>query len=173
MFPRQFPKLPPQQRPATSTSPDGQPYNLSVAVDGGEPGSSDALVVADTGGATLPATDFAVVIQSRHADEGRVRVFRSAVAMPDITYTDVEVISPIVAPNSDPNTDDTQLLVLGPDNYEQNESRSTSAYLGSGDVINVTDLAISPNATEHRFVPADQDYFRVVAEVTGTLDVQL
>ncbi|HUT13235.1 MAG TPA: hypothetical protein VMY42_22290 [Thermoguttaceae bacterium] len=54
--------------------------------------------------------------------------------------------------------------------YEQNEFRATAAYLGSGETINVENLAILPNANEHRFVPEDQDYFRLVAGRTGTLD---
>src|SRR6185295_7027033 len=94
--------------------------------------------------------------------------------LPDITYTDVEVVSPIMpppAPGSLPQ--DPNLLILGPDNYEQNEFLSTAAYLGSASTINVTNLAIFPNASEHRFVPADGDWFRVVAQQTGTLDFQV
>ena len=65
------------------------------------------------------------------------------------------------------------LLILGPDMYEQNEYRQTAAYLGAGAAINVQNLSIFPNASEHLGVPADQDYFRVVAAKTGILDFQV
>ncbi|MDY0166305.1 MAG: NF038122 family metalloprotease, partial [Thermoguttaceae bacterium] len=166
---------------AVPSAPGFLPHNLLVHVDGGPPSASDALVVAGnvvrasandpvTAVVPLGATDFVVVNRSRRADEGTVRVFRNADPMPDISYTDVELVSPFVfvSPAGDPN-----LLQLGPDMYEANEFRTTAAYLGSGDVINVQNLAIFPNAQEHRFVPADQDWFRVVAEKTGTLDFQV
>ncbi|NLY02819.1 MAG: DUF4394 domain-containing protein, partial [Rhodopirellula sp.] len=51
--------------------------------------------------------------------------------------------------------------------------RTTAAYIGSGSALNVTNLAIFPNATEHPFVPADNDFFRFVAQQTGTLDFQV
>jgi hypothetical protein len=101
-----------------------------------------------------------------------VRVFRNAAAMPDISYTDIEIVSPMVNPVN-PNLGHPNLLLIGPDMFEGNEARATAAYLGSGDVINVQNLAIFPNAKEHRFVPADVDYFRVVAQATGTLDFQV
>jgi len=155
------------------------PYNLLINVDGGAPSASDALVIAsDVAGSPLSDSDFVVINHSRRSDEGVVRVFRDTVGagneptiLPDITYTDVEVVSPIfspTAPGSEPN-----LMVLGPDMHEQNEFINTPAYIGSGQALNVTDLAIFPNAGEHRFVPADNDWFRFVAEVTGTLDLQV
>lgn len=162
--------------PATATGPGGGnpnfsvPINLLINVDGGPPGASDALVIAnDTNGAALPATDFAVINRSRTPDEGVVRVYRNASAMPDITFTNVEIVSPLVSStNGDPN-----LLILGPDLYEQNEFRQTASFLGSGSTINLTNLAIFPNAIEHRFVAADNDWYRVVAQKTGTLDFQV
>ena len=163
----------------------GTAGNLSVFVDGGAPSASDALVLA--GALTRPnanspvtnvtqfnaATDFVVQYNSLAPNEGRFRVFRNAVAMPDISYVDIEIVSPIVDPNPDPNTGDPRLLILGPDEHEANETRANAAYLGSGSVINVSNLSIFPDATEHRFVPADEDYFRVVAQKTGTLDFQV
>jgi hypothetical protein len=164
--------------PATATGQGGAPVgvlvpiNLLINVDGGSPGASDALVVAQADGSALPASDFVVINRSRTPDEGVVRVFRDGIAMPDIAYSGVEIVSPIlpavVNPVQDPN-----LLILGPDNYEQNEFLSTAAYLGSGSTINVDNLAIFPNVFEHRFVTPDQDWFRVVAQQTGTIDFQV
>jgi len=143
-----------------------------VKVDGGSPLASDALVIADvTGGlaANLAATDFVVVGHSRVPDAGNVLTFRSTTRLPDIAYENVEVVAPLVAA-VDADTGDPNLLILGPDMYEQNEYRATAAYLGSGDALNVQNLAIFPNSSEHPDVPADVDYFRVVAETTGVLD---
>ncbi len=141
--------------------------NLQIHIDGGQPGASDALVIATAAGGTLPASDFAVNAVGLNPGEGRVRVFRNAVAMPDISYIDVEIVSPnVVVTGGVP-----QLLVLGPDAYEPNEYRTTATFLDNGDSLNVDNLAIFPNFGEHVGVPADVDYFQIVAQETGTLDV--
>ncbi|REK09450.1 MAG: hypothetical protein DWQ37_18610 [Planctomycetota bacterium] len=169
--------------PALAVGPGGAngvdvPINLLVNVDGGIPGASDALVIAQADGSVLPATDFVVINRSRTPDEGVVRIYRTIqandapTALPDITYVDVEVVTPLLPPPANP-TQDPNLMILGPDDYEQNEFLSTAAYLGSGSTINVTDLAIFPNGLEHRFVPADVDWYRVVAQKTGTMDFQV
>src|SRR5262249_55497538 len=103
--------------------------------------------------------------RSRVPDSGVVRIFRGAVATPDISYVNTEIVSPNIAA--------TNLLILGPDTYEPNESRLTPADLGSFHTVNVPHLAIFPDANEHPGVPADQDWFRVVADATGTLDFQV
>ncbi|WP_197451927.1 S8 family serine peptidase [Rosistilla carotiformis] len=150
--------------PTVGGIPNG---NLQVHVDGGQPGASDALVIATAAGGTLPASDFAVNAVGQTPGEGRVRVFRNAVAMPDISYAEIEVVSPNVVVNGGV----PQWLVLGPDASEPNEFRTTATFLGSGDSINVDNLAIFPNFGEHIGVPADVDYFQIVAQDTGTLDV--
>ena len=150
--------------------------NLFVNVDGGQPEASDALVITNLNGdntaASLAATDFVVVGRSRNPDAGNILVYQSAVRRPDISYTGVEVVSvnvnPVAAPGLNPN-----LLILGPDPYEQDEFLGTPAYLGSAATINAQRLSIFPNASEHSGVPADTDYFQVVAEKTGTLDFQV
>ncbi len=143
---------------------------LFVDVNGGSPLASDALVITDMDGGGDPValgTDvFVVVGQSRVADAGNVLVFQNAVRLPSISYENVEVVSPNVDSGGN-------LLILGPDLYEQNEYRQTAAYLGSGDSLNIQNLSIFPNAIEHPGVPADQDYFRVVAASTGIMDFQV
>lgn len=144
--------------------------NLLVDVDGGAPGASDALVIAGAVvGTALPANNFVVHAKGRNPDTGRVRVYAGGLATPDISYTGVEVISPLVA--GGPNT--PQLLNIGPDNFEENETWPNAAVLGSGETINVENLAIFPDANEHPFVPADTDFFQVVAKDTGTLDFRV
>lgn len=161
--------------------------NLLIHVDGGPPGASDALVIAsDVNGGALADTDFVVIHKSRVANEGVVRVFRDAtgvvgdeapaaatapIQLPDISYADVEVVSPQFGPL--PAAAEPNLLVLGPDMYEENEYINVAAYIGSGATQNVTDLAIFPNTEEHRFVPADIDWYRFVPQINGTLDIQV
>ncbi len=141
---------------------------LFVSVDGGSPQASDALVITNVGDGAVPLgpNDFVVVGQSRNPDAGNILVYRDAVRLPAIAYENVEVVSPNVFSGNN-------LLILGPDQYEQNEYYQTAAYLGSGETLNVENLAIFPNIDEHPGVPADQDYFRVVAETTGILDFQI
>lgn len=182
---------------AVPPAPGFLPHNLLIHVDGGPPSASDALVVAGnvvrasagapvTDVVPLGATDFVVVNRSRRPDEGVIRVFRDAtgvvgdeapnvatppIQLPDILYSDVEIVSPLVG--IDPVTGDPNLLILGPDVYEPNEFRTTAAFIGSGTALNVTNLAIFPNAQEYPFVPADNDWFRFVAQTTGILDFQI
>ena len=157
-------------------APQALPTNLLVDVDGGPPGASDALVIAgNTAGGLLPASDFVVHHKSRTPDEGRLRVFRNMAGviapLPDISYADVEIVSPLVFVNANPAIG-PQLLRQGPDLFEENESFQNAAHIGSGQTINLENLAIFPDVNEHPFVPNDTDFFRIVADDTGTLDIQ-
>ncbi|MEX2113817.1 MAG: Ig-like domain-containing protein [Pirellulales bacterium] len=142
--------------------------NLLINVEGGT--GSNALVVASTfAGAALPGNNFVVVNRDATPSSGTVRVYQNAVANPDINYQSVQVVSPHVsgtdvAPN---------LLVMGPDENEPNESQGTAAFLGSGATIEVEHAAIFPNSAEFPSVPADIDFYRIVAAVTGTLDLSI
>lgn len=141
---------------------------LYVDIQGGSPRASDALVITafDAAGdpVALPATDFVVIGKSRIPDSGNILVYQSAVRRPHISYDNIEVVSPNVVSGDN-------LLTLGPDMYEENEYRQTAAILGTADVINLMNLSIFPNMYEHAGVPADQDWYAVKAEKTGTLDI--
>jgi hypothetical protein len=149
---------------------------LFVKIDGGSALANDALLITNLDAANNPVplanTDFVVVNKSRVADAGNLLVFRNANRLPGIAYENVEILWANVAPVN-PNTGDPNLLLLGPDLYESNNFRATAAFLGSGSTINVQNLALFPNNVEHVGLPADVDYFRVVAEQTGTLDFQV
>jgi hypothetical protein len=167
---------------ATATGPGGAgvgvmvPINLLINVVGGPTDTGDALVVAQAGGAALASTDFVVVNHSTTPDTGVVRIYRSIagspVQLPDITYSNIATVSPILPPVVTP-TQDPNLLIMGPDEYEQNNYLSSATFLGSGSTINVSNLTIFPNGNEYRFAPADTDWYRVVAQQTGTLDFQV
>ncbi len=166
------------------------PINLLIDIEGGPAPNADELVVGNfTLGAganpvqngvstNLAATDFVIVNHSLDPNAGVVRVYRSIAGaptlLPDTSYHNVGLVSPLVLPpGADPNTFNPNLLILGPDIYEQNETRANAAFLGSAAAINAPHEAIFPNSLEHRFAPADQDYYRFVAQNTGTLDFQV
>jgi hypothetical protein len=138
---------------------------LPVTIDGGDPNASDALVVNANA-----ANNFVVVNKGRVADTGVVRAYQAAVAEPDIAYKNVEIVSPNVATGADGQP---QLLDMGPDLYEPNESIANAAFLGSGSTLQIQNASIFPNSNTNPPAPADQDYYRVVAQQTGTLDFQV
>jgi len=160
--------------PAAGVNPAGSLDNLLVNVNGGSGGQQNALAVGSsfnkgTGAmGALGATQF-VVVNKTSASSGTVRTFTGAVQWPDINYKNIQTVSPNVAGTSlNPN-----LLVMGPDLYEPDDQQGNAAFLGSGATINVQNLTIFPNSTEFPGVPADQDFYRVVAQQTGTLDFQV
>jgi hypothetical protein len=107
--------------------------NLYIEIDGGNPQASDALIID-----APAANQFVVLSHGRVANTGVVRVFQDAVAMPDITFQDVEVVQPnVFGADGDPDTTEPHLMILGADTNEPNETRANSAYAGSGQVVQV------------------------------------
>ena len=108
-----------------------------------------------------PPNQFVVVNRSATANSGTVRTFKAAAQWPDVNYANVQVVSPNVAsPAGQPN-----LLLLGPDVNEPNETLANSAFLGSGAKSAgpaCLDLPQRQRSSSRR--PADQDYYRVVAQ---------
>ena len=167
------------------------PSNLLVNVVGGATGGGNtSLVVANytpgAGGSLNPAgatpiqsapglaDEFAVVNRTT-TTSGIVRIFRNSggtepFQFPDITYSNVGTVQPLATTSAAGATNE---LVLGPDPNQPNGSISTATFLGSGSTINANNLALFPNAFEHTFVQADQSYYQVVAQQTGTLDFQV
>jgi hypothetical protein len=144
--------------------------NLLINVDGGATsGENDALVVSAANLATLPATSFVTVNRGQDLTSGTVRVFENAVADPDINYVNVETVSPLVAgTNLNPN-----LLIMGPDTGEPNNNLGNATFVGSGPNLQILHASVFPSSTEFPGVPSDFDYYRVVADKTGTLDFQV
>ncbi len=146
--------------------------NLLINIDGGTTGANNALVIASSFGnapGQLAANQFVVVNKNLAANSGTVRVYTAAVANPDINYQHVQTVTANVAGSGlNPNE-----LVMGPDANEPNEQQGNATFLGSGATINVQNATIFPPNTEFPGVPADQDFYRVVAQTTGTLDFQV
>lgn len=146
--------------------------NMLINVDGGASGANNSLVLGSSFGnspAALPANVFVVVNKNPEVNSGIVRAFTAAVANPDINYKNVQVVSPNVAGTGvSPN-----LAVIGPDLNEPNEQLGTAAFLGTAGTVLVQHATIFPHSPELPGTPADNDYYRVVAQSTGTLDFQL
>ena len=99
--------------------------NLRINVDG-TGGNNDALVVQfPTGLGLVAANEFAVVDRNADLTSGIVRTYYSATQWPDINYTHIQTVSPTIAASN--------LLVMGPDVNEPNESVSAATFLGSGE----------------------------------------
>jgi hypothetical protein len=151
--------------------------NLLINVDGGSEstGENNALVIQSAIGGTLADDQFVVVNRGALADSGTVRTFKAAVQWPDINYVNVQVVSPNVAnaPAGKLNAGQPNLLIMGPDIYEPDEFQPNSAFVGSGSTLQIQHASIFPNNLEFPGVPSDDDYYRVVAQATGTLDFQV
>ncbi len=176
------------QFPQSLVNPVGNTNNLLINVDGGgnSSGENNALVLATPTGGQLPNSDFVVVNRGAEVNSGTVRTYGGPltpgpnVQYPDVNYVNIQTVSPFVGTDqiAGPFLGQPNLLILGPDLYEPNQnpvngSPFNAAFLGSGPTINVQNVAIFPNNAEFPFVPADQDYYRVVAQNTGTLDFQV
>ncbi len=146
---------------------------VRMTVDGGADSTSDRLVVVDDG-----ANDLVLYRKGQQDASGTVQI-RPAVASPLLAvFTGIENID-FVDNNGNviDNSGGSQLVVFKHDPFESNDNRFTATYLGSGDVINV-DPTIDPGPLTDPFgdgqnLIGDSDYYRVVAETTGTLDFQV
>ena len=127
----------------------------------GSPGLPDALIVNAT-----PSNQFLVVSKGNAVNSGSVTLFTAAVQRRLIAYSNVAVVSPKVAGSGN-------LLVMGPDLNEPNDFLTTATFLGSGATLQIQHATITPQNTPITGLPADNDYYRVVAQQTGTLDFQV
>ena len=71
------------------------------------------------------------------------------------------------------NAGQPNLLIMGPDLNEPNENQANATFVGSGATLQIQHASIFPNYQEFPGVPSDNDYYRVVAQTTGTLDFQV
>ena len=148
--------------------------NLLINIDGGTGGQSNSLVVGSTFG-NAPGQLAAAPLSWSSTRFPRVpacrdRVFQAAVADPDINYQNIQVLAPIVSNTVAGQGLNPNLLVMGPDVYDPNFTQGTAAFLGAGSTLQITNASIFPNSSEFPGVPANQDWYRVEAQTTGTLD---
>ena len=139
---------------------DANANALRVDVDGGDGSTGDRLGVVD-----LSAGDLILDERGTTTDSGAMTVGPGNAEPLIVTYKNVEYAQPIAAADGD-------VVVFKNDPYEFNNVRTSATYLGANASINV-DPNINPGVDPVFGFPADQDWFRVVAEKTGILDFQV
>jgi subtilisin-like proprotein convertase family protein/Ca2+-binding RTX toxin-like protein len=145
---------------ADSLGVDGLTNSLLIDVDGGPAQTQDRLGVVDDGTGDL------LLMRKGQADAAGSVTIGPANAEPlQLIWQSVEFPQLIAAADGD-------AVVFKHDPFEWNDSQNLATYLGSGAVINV-DPTIDPGPELNFNLPADQDYYRLVAETTGTLDIQV
>ncbi len=152
-------------------------YNaLVTAVHGGAAtGAGDRLVVIDDG-----PDDLTIYRKSQDDAAGTVSVGPGNAESFETVFDGIERVQFLdetgAAVNALPGQA-SRLVVFKHDPYEYNDDLFTATHLGAGDTINV-DPTIDPGALINPFgddmdIPGDADWYRLEAEVTGTLDVQV
>ncbi|MBI1314694.1 hypothetical protein GC176_25660, partial [bacterium] len=139
---------------------DGVTESLRVDVDGGADSTLDRIAVNDDGVGDL-------VLYRRGADQqsGSITV-GPANAEPFVaTFQNVEFAQPIAAA-------DGEVRVLGVDTNEFNDTRVLATNLGANTTLS-SNATVEPSATTLLpfALPADNDFYRIVADSTGTLDI--
>ncbi len=141
---------------------------LRLTVSGGPDPVGDRLLVVDH------SVDDLVLYQKGAKDDAGVVTIGPANAVPFVTvFDEIEIVQFIDdAGKALPNGN---VVVFKHDPYESNDTRNTATHLGAGTVINL-DPIINPGGLTNPFgdgqnFPGDADWFRFVAQETGTLDV--
>jgi len=143
-----------------------QAFSLRFTVDGGAPGASDRLTVTDDG-----AGDTTIHRVGGIAGNGSFQIG----ALAPVVYTDVEFASlnPINPITGGTGTDGLgRLFVFKHDPFEENNDRLNATFLGSDSAINI-DPVIDPGPDVAFGLPGDEDWYRIVAQVNGDLDVRV
>jgi hypothetical protein len=135
----------------------------ALAVEGG-PGSSTLKIQSATGG-TLAANQF-VVVNPASGNSGTVETYTGGVLWTSFNYQNVPTVLPNVASdNGQPNE-----LFVAADADEPNDSLATATPLVAAPSVQVSGAAIL--ASPSQGAAADVDFYSVVAQQTGTLDVE-
>ena len=145
---------------ADSLGTDADVNSLRVDVDGGPGSTADRLGVLD-----VLTGDLILYEKGTTDDSGSMTVGPGNAEPLVATFVNVEVAQPIAGNGGD-------VVVFKHDPYEFNNARTLATYLGANDAINV-DPTINPGVDPNFNFPADEDWYRVVAETTGVLDFQV
>ena len=145
---------------ADSLGTDANVNSLRVDVDGGAGSTGDRLGVVDLG-----TGDLILYERGTTNDSGAMAIGTGNAEALIVNFSDIEVAQPIPGAGGD-------VVVFKHDPYEFNNARTLATYLGASESINV-DPTINPGLDAAFGFPADEDWFRVVAEKTGVLDFQV
>ena len=148
--------------------------SLPVHVHGGLDFTSDRLVIVDDG-----TPDLILHRRAESSSAGRVTVGPGNVEPFETTFEGVEIVQFVDTAGvgiSGPASDG-RLVVFKHDPFEGNDDRFNATHLGAAEAINV-DPTIDPGGLQNPFgdgtdLPGDEDWYRVEALYTGTLDFQV
>ena len=139
---------------------DANVNSLRVDVDGGAGSTGDRLGVVDLGTGDL------ILFERGTTNHSGTMAIGPGNAEPLIVhFADIETAQPIAGAGGD-------VVVFKHDPFEFNNVRTLATYLGANEAINV-DPTINPGLDVAFGFPADEDWYRVVAEKTGVLDFQV
>ena len=148
---------------------DGLIDGLRMTIDGGEDTTFDRLIVVDDA-----ANDLVLYRKGMEDNTGTVEI---GPINPEPLLAVFDGIERIDFVDDSGTPVDEQLVVFKHDPFESNDSRFNATYLGSGHVLNL-DPTIDPGPVSDPFgdgqnLSGDRDFYRVVAETTGTMDFQI
>ena len=148
---------------------DGVMSGLQMTIDGGEDTTFDRLIVVDDA-----SNDLVLYRKGIQDDSGTVEIGPINLEPLLAVFDGIERID--FVDDSGTNVNE-QLVVFKHDPFESNDSRFNATYLGSGHVLNL-DPTIDPGPVSDPFgdgqsLSGDRDFYRVVAETTGTMDFQI
>ncbi len=132
-------------------------------VDGGSANTRDRLSVQDNG-----TGDLVLYRQGTTSDSGSISVGPGNAEALETVFTNIERVDPIAGAGG-------AIRFFKLDTLEWNDNIANASYLGADETINV-DPNIDPGLVSvpgFADLPADNDFFRIVAEKTGTLDIQV
>jgi Ca2+-binding RTX toxin-like protein len=156
----------------------GGTFGLSMVMEvhgGGNVAEGDRLIIVDD------AVDDLVLYRKGVSDSnGTVTVGPGNPEPFQHVFTEIERVQFVdeagVAIDQEPGNL-SRLVVFKHDPFEYNDDRFVSTHLGANEAINI-DPTVDPGALINPFgdnqtIAGDQDWFRLEAEVTGTLDLQV
>ena len=130
---------------------------LRFVIDGQADQTRDRLGVTDDG-----PGDLVLYRKAADPDAGSITIGPANPEPLELSFSGIEFVQPLPAADGD-------LVVLKPDAYEVNDRLDDATHLGLGPALNV-DPSIDPPSDPVFGFPADEDWYRVVAAATGTLD---
>ncbi|MBW8883414.1 MAG: hypothetical protein JF612_01270, partial [Planctomycetia bacterium] len=152
-----------------------QALSLRFTIDAGQPGASDRLTVSDQG-----LGDTTIQRLGTAAGTGSYQIGALApIVYYDVEYTSListdanQTVVPLNPITGGYGTDGQgRLFVFRPDPYESNNTLANATYLGTGPVVNV-DPTIDPGFDATFGAAGDEDWYRIVAQTTGDLDIRV
>lgn len=138
---------------------------LQITVDGGSATTQDRLGVVDAGAANATIQRLGADGTSGTFNIGQVA---AAIVYTNVEYARLEGVDPITGLTAAGG----RLYVFKVDSFEQNGSIPNATHLGVGETLN-QDPTIDPGSDNLLNLTGDEDFYRVEALRTGTLDFQV